>query len=134
MAYKINDNCIGCGSCAKKCPENAIEGEIKVRFEIDEFMCVECGNCFNTCKMGAITDPLGNTSPKKSKKQSESKSRIDPDTCAGCKNCFMNCPMDAITIVKRGFFAVPYCRINTELCSGCGNCAKNCITGAAIIE
>ncbi|MBF0241699.1 MAG: 4Fe-4S binding protein [Desulfamplus sp.] len=134
MGYKINNNCIGCGSCAKKCPENAIEGKIKARFEIDEFMCVECGNCFNTCKMGAITDPLGNTSPKKGKKQNESKSHIDPELCAGCKNCYLNCPMDAITIVKKGFLGGTYCRINPDLCSGCGTCIKNCITGAAIIE
>ena len=134
MTYQINETCIACGACAKKCPEDAIEGEIKVGFEIDPILCMDCGTCFNTCKKGAITDPYGNKSPKKGKGKNNSKARIETQTCAGCKTCFMNCPMEAIEIVKQGFFSNAYCKIDPNLCSGCGTCTENCITGAAELE
>lgn len=132
MTYRISEDCAACGACARKCPENAIEGEIKVCFEIDPIVCMECGTCFNTCKKGAIIDPAGNRSPQKNK--NNAKAIIDKESCAGCKTCFMNCPMEAITIIKKSFFTGTYCRINPDLCSGCGTCTENCITGAAILE
>ena len=132
MTYRISEDCVACGACARKCPENAIEGEIKVGFEIDPIVCIECGTCFNTCKRGAIIDPTGNRSPQKNR--NNSKAIIDNETCAGCKTCFMNCPMEAITIIKKGLFSGTYCYINTDLCSGCGTCTENCITGAAMLE
>ena len=130
MTYKISDDCVGCGACAKKCPENAIEGEIKERFDIDPYLCLECGTCFDTCPRGAVIDPEGNRSPKKGKKQKEVKARIDSDICAGCRTCFMNCPHDAISVIKKGLFSGIHCRIDPEICVGCGTCTEFCITGA----
>ncbi len=53
MAYKINDNCISCGTCEATCPMGAIsQGDGK--YEIDESVCVECGACEAACPAGAI--------------------------------------------------------------------------------
>ncbi len=54
MAYKINDTCIACGSCAATCPVEAIkEGNPYVITDT----CVECGACAGVCPVGAIEAP-----------------------------------------------------------------------------
>ena len=77
MSYSINKDCIGCGACAKKCPEQAISGEVKKRFDIDSDLCTECGTCFATCTRGAVCDPDGNHSLKKSKSQKPVRAHIE---------------------------------------------------------
>ena len=129
MSYHISNDCAGCGACAKKCPEEAIEGEVKVRFDIDPHLCQECGICFDTCPRGAIIDPDGNRSPKGRGKKG-AKAYIDPSTCAGCKTCFMNCPQEAISVIKKGVFSSDCCQVDTESCVGCGTCTQFCITGS----
>ncbi len=54
VQYKITDNCKGCSACARKCPVNAISGEIKKKFEIDLNKCIKCGQCIQTCRFNAI--------------------------------------------------------------------------------
>ena len=52
MAFKITDDCIGCGACASECPVEAItEGDGK--YEIDANTCIDCGNCAEVCPVSA---------------------------------------------------------------------------------
>jgi len=50
----ITPKCVGCGACAKVCPTDAISGELKSPFVIDQSKCIKCGACMEKCKFGAI--------------------------------------------------------------------------------
>lgn len=54
VSFHINEKCIGCGACARKCPATCISGEKKMRHIIDQSKCLKCGECERTCKFGAI--------------------------------------------------------------------------------
>ena len=62
MQYSIiQDNCFGCGICAKACPANCIKktdytapGKKLPSYQIDASQCVKCGACIATCKFKAI--------------------------------------------------------------------------------
>ncbi|HHZ20563.1 MAG TPA: NADH-quinone oxidoreductase subunit NuoF [Firmicutes bacterium] len=55
MHYKIlAELCRGCGLCARNCPEDAISGEPKKPYLIDQEKCVKCGKCLERCPFKAI--------------------------------------------------------------------------------
>ncbi len=49
------DKCKGCTACARKCPVDAIQGEVKEPHTIDPELCTRCGTCAEVCKFDAIT-------------------------------------------------------------------------------
>ncbi|NLY19089.1 MAG: NADH-quinone oxidoreductase subunit NuoF [Clostridiaceae bacterium] len=56
LRYVIDeDKCKGCSLCARKCPVNAISGELRKPYHIDQSICIKCGACMETCKFGAIS-------------------------------------------------------------------------------
>ena len=52
MAYKISDECIGCGTCASECPVEAIS-EKDGKYVINADECLECGACAGVCPVDA---------------------------------------------------------------------------------
>ncbi len=54
LTFTITDKCTGCTLCARKCPVNAIKGELKKMHEIDQSICIKCGKCEESCKFSAI--------------------------------------------------------------------------------
>ena len=57
----VEDNCLGCGRCAKACPIHAIYKTDYIApshrfpsYQINDHMCVRCGACIATCKLKAI--------------------------------------------------------------------------------
>lgn len=56
MQYVIDpDVCVGCTSCARNCPVNAIQGERKSPHHISQEICIKCGTCIEKCKFNAIS-------------------------------------------------------------------------------
>jgi NADH:ubiquinone oxidoreductase subunit F (NADH-binding)/NAD-dependent dihydropyrimidine dehydrogenase PreA subunit len=50
----VQENCVGCTSCARNCPVNAISGERKQTHFINTSICIKCGACIERCKFNAI--------------------------------------------------------------------------------
>jgi NADH-quinone oxidoreductase subunit F len=46
--------CKGCALCAKKCPQEAIHGEVKQVHVIDDTKCIRCGVCRDVCPSDAV--------------------------------------------------------------------------------
>ena len=54
MAYKINSDCISCGTCEGECPVGAISEGDDI-YVIDAATCTDCGACVSVCPTDAIS-------------------------------------------------------------------------------
>ncbi|MBW2701946.1 MAG: NADH-quinone oxidoreductase subunit NuoF [Deltaproteobacteria bacterium] len=48
------DKCTGCMICARKCPQDAIEGKKKQVHRVIQDKCIKCGICHDVCKFDAV--------------------------------------------------------------------------------
>lgn len=55
MAYRITDECVGCGLCMEECPAEAISEGDGI-YIIDQNICTECGTCISVCPNEAIVE------------------------------------------------------------------------------
>lgn len=50
--FRINENCIGCGTCKAHCPQQCITPGLP--YEIDPAHCLHCGSCYEACPVQAV--------------------------------------------------------------------------------
>jgi len=55
LKYTIDaSKCVGCTACARKCPADAITGQVKQVHVIDQDKCIKCGACYEACRFDAV--------------------------------------------------------------------------------
>lgn len=138
MAYKINDTCIGCTACTKRCPTDAISGIRDELHIIDAELCIDCGACGVVCPVECIADGEGDIS-KGFPKREWPKARVIDENCigSGCELCINVCPFDALFLNTSGdrvgdFFGVA--EVIEKRCTGCRLCEQSCGWSAIYID
>lgn len=142
MPYYINDWCIGCTICAKKCPvpciwggEAGVTAKAKELHIIDPSVCIDCGACASYCPVDCIQNQDGLV-----EKKIESKKRpvavVREDNCTGCEWCVDVCPFDCLEMVTPEhpgeFFKVAR-NVRVKDCVGCKLCEEACVQKDAVV-
>ncbi|MBQ1730516.1 MAG: RnfABCDGE type electron transport complex subunit B [Oscillospiraceae bacterium] len=114
--------CLGFGSCAAVCPQNAIRVKNGVA-EVDRRKCVGCGLCVKACPKGLIELI---PSSKRVAVQCSNKDKgplvkkVCSAGCIGCSLCVRQCEHDAVSVENN------LAHINYVNCVQCGKCAEKC--------
>ena len=120
--WKCGFGCLGFGSCAAVCPQNAITVKDGVAL-VDEEKCVACGLCAKECPKGLIElIPYGQIRAVQcvnSDKGKDVKDVCDVG-CIGCKICMKQCETGAIAVENN------IAHIDYSKCTDCGACAAKC--------
>lgn len=114
--------CLGYGSCATVCDNNAVR-IVDGKAVIESELCIACGKCVKACPQKLIEiipyDAKYRVQCHNSDKGKAVKVVCDAG-CIGCAICQKNCPKDAIH-VENNIAVIDY-----EKCVGCGICAAKC--------
>ena len=142
MPYFINQECIGCTICAKKCPVPCIWGDrvgewaaTKDLHIIHPESCIECGVCASYCPVDCIQNEQAVIEPKIDAKKRPI-AVVREENCTGCEWCVDVCPFDCLEMVKSegngDFFAVAR-DVRPKDCVGCKLCEEVCVQKDAIV-
>jgi len=133
MTYYINEWCIGCAICAKKCPVPCIWGgevghlaKAKEFHIIDPRVCIDCGACASYCPVDCIQNEEGVI-----EKKIEAKKRpiavVREENCTGCEWCVDVCPFDCISpSPNNGPQYLGRVQVDEKTCVGCKLCEEVC--------
>lgn len=114
--------CLGFGSCAEVCPEQAISVVNGVAV-VNRNRCVSCGLCVKTCPRGLIS-LIPESRIVRVQCSNRDKGpvvrKICSAGCIGCGLCAKQCEFGAIE------FDGTLARVNPEKCTLCGKCAAKC--------
>ena len=114
--------CLGFGSCAAVCPQDAIRVVDGVAM-VNRKKCVGCGLCVKACPRGLIE--LVPASKRvivqcSNKDRGPQVKKVCSAGCIGCMLCVKQCEFDAIHVANN-LASVQY-----ENCTQCGKCAAKC--------
>lgn len=134
MSHFINENCIGCTICARKCPVECISGDLKALHVIDHSICIDCSVCAIYCPVDAIEGPDGKII-NQIKATDIPKAKVNADNCSGCDFCVDICPFDCIELVPRDdgspFFKLAV--VDEKACVSCRLCETVCMKDAIFV-
>jgi len=135
MSHTINDNCIGCGACAKACPTGAAEGSAKQLHAINPSLCIDCGACGRVCPTGAIRDEEHHLVATV-KKANWVRPNIIAENCYACENCVDACPTNALSMLDDSLPLAENLAVLSapEKCVSCAWCFDNCQFNAIVME
>ena len=114
--------CLGFGTCAQVCPENAIRVIDGVAV-VDRRLCVGCGLCAKACPRGLIElIPESNHVAVQcsNKDRGPLVKKVCSAGCIGCMLCTRQCQFEAITVENN------LAHVNYEFCTQCGECVEKC--------
>ena len=120
--WDCDHGCMGFGSCAAVCPNDAIsvvDGVAVVNPEV----CVGCGLCVKECPKNLIElVPYGHKTIVRCMNTDKGKDvKLVCDVgCIGCRLCTKQCENDAVTVDNN------LAHIDYEKCVDCGKCAEKC--------
>ena len=78
----ISENCTGCGTCVKTCPQMILAiGEAKKMQVIEPKRCMSCYGCEDVCKFGAV---LNKKAPRPEMKADEIQTETGPPLTSEC--------------------------------------------------
>ena len=117
-----NYGCLGFGSCAEVCPEQAISVQNGVAV-VNRNRCVSCGLCVKACPRGLISLIPESKVVRvqcSNKDKGPQVKKVCAAGCIGCGICAKQCESEAIE------FSGTLARVNPEKCTLCGKCAEKC--------
>lgn len=114
--------CLGFGSCATVCPNDAIRVNNGVA-EINRSKCVGCGLCTKACPKGLIElIPATNFVAVQcsNRDRGPQVKKVCSAGCIGCMICMRQCESDAIHVENN------LAKIDYAKCTQCGKCVAKC--------
>lgn len=114
--------CLGFGSCATVCPQDAIRVTDGVAV-VNRKRCVGCGLCVKACPRGLIQlVPESKRVIVQCSNQDKGPQvkKVCTAGCIGCMLCTRQCEFDAIHVTAN------LAHVNYDNCTQCGKCAEKC--------